>query len=87
MTLVTRTLMCPLCAQGLKAVFPPANGPGAVEIAPADLASLAPGVYVNDTIMDYYAQCVVAPPPVAPRLHGENGRSQEAGRVKRVSPA
>jgi sentrin-specific protease 7 len=40
--------------QGLRCLYPPDGGRGAVEVVAEDLARLDPDEFLNDTIIDYY---------------------------------
>jgi hypothetical protein len=63
-----------LCPQGLKALYPPDGGVGAVELLPGDLAHLDDQEFLNDTVIDFYMKRAptLNPPrvPLAPPAAG-----------------
>ncbi len=54
-----------LCPQGLKALYPPDGGVGAVELLPGDLAHLDDQEFLNDTVIDFYMKRAPLPAPPA----------------------
>jgi len=42
--------------QGLKCLYPPGGGPGAVEVTHLDLPRLDAEEFLNDTIIDFYVR-------------------------------
>ncbi len=54
-----------LCPQGLKALYPPDGGVGAVELLPSDLAHLDDQEFLNDTVIDFYMKRAPLPAPAA----------------------
>lgn len=57
--------------QGLSCHFPPGGGVGSVEVLARDLAKLEPGVFLNDTLIEFYLKHIQSelPPEVANRCH------------------
>lgn len=48
----------PLPPQGLKCLYPPGGGPGAVEVTHLDLPRLDADEFLNDTVIDFYLRWV-----------------------------
>ena len=46
----------PCLAQGLKCLYPPGGGPGAVEVTHLDLPRLDADEFLNDTVIDFYVR-------------------------------
>jgi hypothetical protein len=46
--------------KGMKCLFPPAGGPGAVEVTHLDLPRLDPDEFLNDTVIDFYIRWVLS---------------------------
>lgn len=42
--------------QGLKCLYPPGGGPGAVEVTHLDLPRLDAEEFLNDTVIDFYVR-------------------------------
>jgi hypothetical protein len=42
---------------GMRCLYPPGGGPGAVEVTAADLSRLDEAEFLNDTIIDFYLRC------------------------------
>ena len=54
--LLTLPSMLFVFSQGLKCLYPPGGGPGAVEVTHLDLPRLDADEFLNDTVIDFYVR-------------------------------